>query len=303
MNSSTEVPSFKLNSGTLMPAIGLGVANADNSPDSKITAAVLHAIEVGYSHFDTASIYGTECVLGDALFKAISMGVTSRQDLFITSKLWSDSHDPENVVSALQQTLTNLKLDYLDLYLIHSPMKLKKGTRQPAKAEDVLPSDIKGTWSAMETCFERGLAKSIGVSNFTVKELAQLLAHARVPPAVNQVEMHPLWQQKKLRKFCNGVGIHVTAWSPLGAPGTYYGTDALTNPVIKSISSKHNKSPAQVEMHPVWQQKKLRKFCNGVGIHKFEVGLFGPIFDTFSNEAKERSYLSSKSGRGIAFRY
>ncbi|KAJ7550000.1 hypothetical protein O6H91_07G077800 [Diphasiastrum complanatum] len=249
MRSSAELPSFKLNSGTSMPAIGLGFANADNSPDSKAIAAVLHAIEVGYRHFDTASIYGTECALGDALSKALSAGMVSRQDLFITSKLWSDSHDPKDVIPALQQTLTNLKLDYLDLYLIHSPMKLKKGAIYPPKAEEVLPSDIEGAWSGMETCFERGLAKAIGVSNFLVKDLAQLLAHARVPPAVNQVEMHPVWQQKKLRKFCNGVGIHVSAWSPLGAPGTYYGiNDVFTNPVIKSISSKHNKSPTQVAL-------------------------------------------------------
>ncbi|XP_057857365.2 deoxymugineic acid synthase 1-like [Cryptomeria japonica] len=136
---------------------------------------------------------------------------------------------------------------YLDLYLLHWPVRLRKGHTLPPKEEDFLPLDIKSTWQGMEKCFELGLTKAIGVSNFSCKKIEDLLKYAKIPPAANQVEMHPMWQQKKLREYCSKMKIEVCAWSPLGAPKTPWGSNTvMDNPVIKEIAQKHGMSIAQV---------------------------------------------------------
>uniref|UniRef100_A0A0C9S6F3 TSA: Wollemia nobilis Ref_Wollemi_Transcript_11133_975 transcribed RNA sequence n=1 Tax=Wollemia nobilis TaxID=56998 RepID=A0A0C9S6F3_9CONI len=203
----------ELNSGTTIPLVGLGTA-ADVQNYEDIKAAVATALEVGYRHFDTASLYGSENGLGDALKEAFEKGVVTRENVFVTSKLWSE--DLDDPVSALKISLKNLQLDYLDLYLIHWPFNLRKGASLPIpKEEDFLPLDMKSTWRGMEQCVELGLTKAIGVSNFSSKKIEDLVSHAKIPPAVNQVEMHPMWQQRKLRDYCSKFNIHVSAWSPL----------------------------------------------------------------------------------------
>ncbi|KAH9331672.1 hypothetical protein KI387_003780, partial [Taxus chinensis] len=235
----------QLNSGIAIPLIGFGTAaKADNIDQMK--QAVDTALQVGYRHFDTASIYGTEPALGEALNHAFLTGIINRDEIFVTSKLFAGDHD--DPVSALKTTLKNLQLEYLDLYLIHWPINLRKGASHPnPKEEDFLPLDIESIWRGMEQCVELGLTKSIGVSNFSCKKLGDLLSYANISPAVNQVEMHPLWQQKKLRDYCSNVNIHVSAWSPLGGFGTYYGSNSvMENPVIEEIAKKHGKTVAQV---------------------------------------------------------
>eukprot|EP01018_Ginkgo_biloba_P024802 Gb_31082 [translate_table: standard] len=238
-------PVAYLNTGATIPLIGLGTGALSRNKD-EIKALVATALQVGYRHFDTASVYSSVSALGEALNDAFQSGVVKRDEVFVTSKLWNDDHD--DPVSALQTTLEKLQLEYVDLYLVHWPVKFRKGANpfQP-KDEDFLPLDLKSTWRGMERCVELGLTKAIGLSNFSCKKIEDLLNYAEIPPAVDQVEMHPVWQQKKLRDYCNKMNIHVCAWSPLGAPGLPWGSNAvMDNPVIHDIANIHGKSPAQV---------------------------------------------------------
>ncbi|KAF2288636.1 hypothetical protein GH714_009690 [Hevea brasiliensis] len=187
------------------PSVGLGTwAAAPNAVGGAITTAV----KVGYRHIDCAQMYGNEKQIGVALKKVFKDGLVKREDLWITSKLWNTDHAPEDVPKALNRTLRDLQLDYVDLYLIHWP-----------------GPDIPSTWRAMEALFDSGKARAIGVSNFSVNQLEDLLAVARVTPAVNQVKIHP-------------------GYSPLGASGT----PILKNPIVTTVAEKLGKTPAQVAL-------------------------------------------------------
>lgn len=232
-----------------MPLLGLGTGSDSALSVDERKAAVSAAIQIGYRHFDTASIYNSEGFLGEALADAIKSGKVKREDIFVTSKLWCADAYPEGVLPALKKSLSMLQLDYLDLYLIHWPSRFKQGVGHKPTADDLLPLDLRGTWRAMEECVKQGLTRAIGVSNFSSKKILDLLAFAEIPPAVNQVEMHPKWQQKKLRETCRKANILVTGWSPLGAPLMGWGSVAvLDDPIIKQIALKHGKTPAQVAL-------------------------------------------------------
>ncbi|KAF3453015.1 hypothetical protein FNV43_RR03448 [Rhamnella rubrinervis] len=239
-----------------MPVLGFGTA-AD-SPDSAVMkTAVLEAIMLGYRHFDTAFLYGSEQALGEAIAEALKLGlVGSRDELFVTSKLWCSDAHPHLVIPALQKSLGNLQLEYLDLYLVHWPVSARPGKLElPIKEEDVVPMDFKSVWEAMEECQRLGLTKSIGVSNFSCKKLDNILSFATIPPSVNQVEMNPMWQQKKLIEFCKARNIIVTAYSPLGAKGTRWGTnDVMDSQVLKDIALAIGKTIAQVCLRWIYEQ-------------------------------------------------
>ncbi|KAH7833468.1 hypothetical protein Vadar_006647 [Vaccinium darrowii] len=197
----SKIPEIPLSSGGKIPVLRFGTASNPPVKAETTKRAVLDAIEVGYRHFDTAALYYTEEPLGEAIAEAIEKGlIKSREELFITSKLWcSDAHE-DCVLPALHKTLNpifflilplflcgNLKLEYIDLYLIHWPVSSKPGTFEyPIKKEDLLPMDYKSVWAAMEECQGLGLTKAIGVSNFFCKKLADVLATATIPPTVNQ---------------------------------------------------------------------------------------------------------------------
>ncbi|RWR75131.1 methylecgonone reductase-like protein [Cinnamomum micranthum f. kanehirae] len=250
------VPEAVLNSGEKIPMIGLGTASSP-VPQDLLISSFISAIETGYRHFDTAALYGSEAPLGKAIAQALQQGlVKSRDELFITSKLWCTEAHHDRVLPALKQTLQNLELDYIDLYLIHWPMSLKPGENKfPFNKEDLLPMDFKAVWEAMEECQRLGLVKSIGVSNFSWKKLSQLMVNAKIPPAVNQVELNPAWQQRKLRDFCKENGILVSAWSPLGAFGASWGSLAvMDSPILKEIAAAKGKSTAQVSLRWIYQQ-------------------------------------------------
>lgn len=238
-----------LNVGNKMPIIGLGTFL---SSPGEVYKAVRWALKVGYRHIDCASVYGNQNEVGQALQDAMKEDNIKREELFITSKLWNDSHNIEDVKPACRQTLEELKLDYLDLYLIHWPVAQKKGTQMPQNDEDWISLEdvpLWETYSEMEKLYEQGVCKAIGVSNFNEDTLAKLISKTQIIPAVNQVECHPLLNQKDLIEYCIKNNISVTAYSPLGAQ--YSQGSLLSHPRIVEISTKLNVTPAQVLL--AWQ--------------------------------------------------
>lgn len=237
---------LKLNNGMTMPSVGLGTISFNES-DEKIKFAIVTAIRMGYRHIDTASGYHNEMLVGEAFREAFRLELCKREDLFVTTKLSPDEMAPGDIIPSLENSLSKMKLDYIDMFMIHWPLQLKKGSKMPPREGDFLPVDLRSSWATMELCVEKGLAKSIGVSNFNVAILKDLVSFAKILPVVNQVELHPRWQQQRLRAYCASVGIIVEAWSPLGAPGQKYGThDLLANLTIKQIADKHHKTTAQI---------------------------------------------------------
>ncbi|XP_078166338.1 non-functional NADPH-dependent codeinone reductase 2-like [Carex rostrata] len=262
MTTSEMIPKLTLNNGHVMPVVGMGTTEFPTTLTPPLLKSVyLDAIAIGYRHFDTASLYQTEQPLGEAIQEAIKLGlIGSREELFITSKLWCTENHPDLVLPSIQSSLRNLKTDYLDSYLIHMPFSVKAGARDfpfPIKREDVVPLDLKGVWKAMEECQRLGLTKAIGVSNFNTRKLEELLAFAKIPPAVDQVEMNTSWQQQKLKEYCAKKGICITAYSPLGGQGSQelVGINpVLTSDVLKEIADAKGKTTAQIALRWLVEQ-------------------------------------------------
>jgi len=241
-----------LNNSQKMPVLGLGTWK---SPPNKVGEAVSYAIEeCGYKHIDCASIYGNEKEIGNVFGKIFSSKVIKREEIFVTSKLWNDSHAKADVEVACKKTLSDLQLDYLDLYLIHWAVASPKGLGgDPVDKNGMIitsPISIQETWQAMEDLLSTGLVKSIGVANFTGPMLIDLLTYAKIIPAVNQIELHPYNQQTKLVQYCRDKTITVTAYSPLGSPANNKRQEhpprLFDDDVIVSLSDKYKKTPAQI---------------------------------------------------------
>ena len=235
--SSASAPgetSVRLSSQATQPMVGLGTWQA---PKGQVRDAVKAALETGYVHLDCAAAYANEDEVGEALEDAFARGVATRADLFVTSKLWNDRRRPEDVRAGLLQTLKDLRLEYLDLYLIHWPVCWRRGTLM----QDDADASILECWRELERCVDEGLIRSIGVSNFSRPKLEELIRDARVKPAVNQIESHPLLPNTELVRWCQSNDIAVTAYSPLAQGGAVF-----ADSTVVSIADKHGVTPAQV---------------------------------------------------------
>ncbi|MDF1996163.1 aldo/keto reductase [Peribacillus frigoritolerans] len=211
-----------LHNGVKMPWFGLGVFKVEEGPE--LVNAVKVAIKHGYRSIDTAAIYENEEGVGQGIRDGLKEAGISREDLFVTSKVWNADLGYESTIAAYEKSLQKLGLEYLDLYLIHWPVEGK----------------YKEAWRALETLYKEGKVKAIGVSNFQIHHLKDLMEDAEVKPMVNQVECHPRLTQKEVQAFCKEQGIQLEAWSPLMQG------ELLDNEVLQAIATKHGKSVAQV---------------------------------------------------------
>ncbi len=251
-----SVPQRQLRSGARMPAIGLGTFGSDHVPHAAVAAAVKDAAALGYRHFDCASVYGNEDAIGDSLQQIMRSGI-KREELWITSKLWNDKHAEEDVIPACEKSLRDLKLDYLDLYLIHWPFPNHHPPHCDVSARnpDAVPyihERYMRTWRKLEELVDRGLVRHIGSSNMTMSKMVLLLHDARIIPMANEMELHPHFQQPEFVAFLIAQGIVPIGYSPLGSPGrperdrTPEDTSPIEDPVIIRIAQRLGVHPAVV---------------------------------------------------------
>ncbi|MEO0969844.1 MAG: aldo/keto reductase [Cyanobacteria bacterium J06639_18] len=243
---------FTLNDGNAIPVFGLGTWK---SSEGDAYRAVKEALRVGYNHIDGAWIYQNEDEVGRGICESIKEGIIKREEIFVTSKLWNSFHAPEDVEKGCRETLTKLGLEYLDLYLMHWPVAFRSGKLMAEGTEDFWPlSDLplSKTFEAMLKLRDRGLVKSVGVSNFSISKLEKLIAESGVVPAVNQVELHPYNPQEELFAYCSDKEIHLTAYSPLGSGDRpeflrHKGeSPVLENEVVKVTAAEEGLTPAQL---------------------------------------------------------
>ncbi|MGA9063427.1 MAG: aldo/keto reductase [Terracidiphilus sp.] len=245
-----------MNSGARIPAIGLGTFGSDHASHSAVAEAVRYAASIGYRHFDCASVYGNEAEIGASLEQMLREGIR-REELWITSKLWNDKHGEDDVIASCRQSLADLRIDYLDLYLVHWPFPNfhPPGCDVLSRSPDAKPyihESYMKTWRKMEELVDLGLVRHIGTSNMTIPKLKLLLRDARIRPAVNEMELHPHFQQPELFKFVVDNGIQPVGYCPIGSPGrperdrTPEDTSPIEDPVIVGIARRLGIHPAAV---------------------------------------------------------
>lgn len=246
---TTSTTKFKLNTGAEIPAVGFGTWQDKEAQED----AVSEALKAGYRHIDTARIYGTEPAVGAAIKKS---GIP-RDQIFITTKLWNNSHDPADVEAAIDASLKDLGTEYLDLYLMHWPSPFARGDALFPKGDDGKlkkgESDYVETYKAMEKVFKSGKARAIGISNFSHAELERLLNETSVLPAAHQMELHPYLQQKSWVDFHKSKGIHITQYSPFGNQNEIYDSGKnmgklIDDPVLVEVGKKYGKTGAQTAL-------------------------------------------------------
>ena len=255
--SPEQVPCVTLRNGAKMPIVGLGTFGSDKYGPDEIANAVKGAIAVGYRHIDCAKVYGNEKEIGQALSEVFESGIVAREELFITSKIWNDQHGTFDVLVNCAETLRDLQLDYLDLYLIHWPFPnyhppfCDVDTRNP-KSRPFFIEEFVAVWQQMEKLVDMGLVKAIGTSSMTIPKMEEFLPHARIMPVCNEMEIHPHFQQKELRDYMLARGIVPIGFSPIGSPSrperdrTAEDTCEITDPEIVKIAQAHGVHPAIV---------------------------------------------------------
>jgi len=251
------VPLKRLRTGDQIPVVGLGTFGSDHVTPDQVAEAVKGAIHTGYRHIDCAMVYRNEKEIGQAIKETLDEGIVTRKELWITSKLWNDKHAEEDVIPTCQQTLKDLQLDYLDLYLVHWPFPnhhapgVDVDSRDP-HAMPYIHENFMKTWRQMEKLVELGLVRNIGTSNMTIPKLELLLRDAAILPATNEMELHPHFQQPELFQYCVDHEIQPIGFSPIGSPNRPErdkapgDTIAIQDPVLVEIAKKHSIHPAVV---------------------------------------------------------
>ena len=285
------VPRRRLYTGATMPAIGLGTFGSDHVTAEEVAGAVKGAAACGYRHFDCASVYGNEAEIG-ASFEAILHSGIDREDLWITSKLWNDKHGEEDVIASCRRSLADLRLDYLDLYLVHWPFPNfhPPGCDVSSRSPDARPyihENYMKTWRKMEQLVDMGLVRHIGTSNMTIPKLELVLRDARIRPAANEMELHPHFQQPELFQFVLDNGIQPVGYCPIGSPGrperdrTPDDTTPTEDPVIVEIAQRHRIHPAVVCIKWAVQRGQIPI---PFSIHHFRANLEGVVADPLTSE-------------------
>lgn len=252
----TLIPQRTLYTGALMPGIGLGTFGSDHISAKEVAEAVKDAAAVGYRHFDCASVYGNEAEIGVSL-QAIQEAGLKREEFWVTSKLWNDKHGEDDVIASCQKSLADLRLKYLDLYLVHWPFPNHHPpgcdvSSRSGHAKPYIHENFMKTWRKMEKLVDMGLVRHIGTSNMTIPKLKLVLRDARIKPAVNEMELHPHFQQPELFDFVRSNGIEPIGYSPIGSPGrperdrTPEDTSPTEDPVIIKIAQRLGVHPAVV---------------------------------------------------------
>ena len=290
-----SIPQRTLYTGAKMPAIGLGTFGSDHVSPAQVAEAVLGAAAVGYRHFDCASVYSNESAVGASLERIIQGGI-KREELWITSKLWNDKHDEDDVIESCRKSLADLRLDYLDLYLVHWPFPNFHPpgcdvTSRSADAKPYIHENYMKTWRKMEDLVELGLVRHIGTSNMTIPKLKLVLRDARIKPAVNEMELHPHFQQPELFKFVVDHGIQAIGYCPIGSPGrperdrTPEDTAPTEDSVIQRIAECHQIHPAVVCIK--WAVQRGQTPIP-FSINNYRANLAGVVSDPLSDEEMQQ---------------
>jgi diketogulonate reductase-like aldo/keto reductase len=285
------IPQRRLYTGATMPAIGLGTFGSDQVSAGEVAEAVKGAASVGYRHFDCASVYGNEAEIGASFEEILRSGIR-REDLWITSKLWNDKHSEDDVIASCRQSLADLRLDYLDLYLVHWPFPNfhPPGCDVTSRSPDAKPyihENFMKTWRKMEELVEMGLVRHIGTSNMTIPKLTLLLRDARIKPAVNEMELHPHFQQPELFRFVLDNGMQPIGYCPVGSPGrpdrdrTPEDTAPTEDPVIVGIAHRHGIHPAVVCVK--WAVERGQTPIP-FSVHHYRANLEGVAGDPLTND-------------------
>ena len=285
------IPQRVLFTGATMPEVGLGTFGSDSVTAGQVAEAVKGAAAVGYRHFDCASVYGNEEAVGASLEEMLRGGI-KREELWITSKLWNDKHGEDDVIASCRKSLADLRLEYLDLYLVHWPFPNfhPPGCAVSSRSADAKPyihANYMKTWRKMEELVDLGLVRHIGTSNMTIPKLKLLLRDARIKPAVNEMELHPHFQQPELFQYVVENGIQAIGYCPVGSPGrpdrdrTPEDTSPTEDPVILNIARRHGIHPAVVCIK--WAVERGQSPIP-FSIHNYRANLAGAASDPLTKE-------------------
>lgn len=302
-----NVPQITLNNGSVVPAVGIGTFGSDNYSNETIAEAVKNAVRTGYRHIDCAAVYGNEKEIGAAIAELISEGTVTREELWITSKVWNDMH--HDVQGACEKTLADLGLDYVDLYLVHWPFPNfhAKGVSVDSRDPNAKPffiDDFMKTWGVMESLVAQGKVKNIGTSNMTKAKMELMLERCTIKPVVNEMEIHPHFQQPELFDYMVANEIQPIGFCPIGSPNrperdkAEGDTVPIEDPVIVAIAQAHNIHPAVVCLKWAVQRGEII-IPFSVKTEKFTANLQCAIEDPLTKEEMDAIYALDKGCRFI----